>query len=325
MSERRFALLIANDEYDDPRLSRLKAPPHDATDLERVLQDPAIGGFAGVKTLINQQAQTIRDEIARFFTGKERDDLLMVYFSGHGVLDKDDRSLYLAVKDTQTDLLSSRGIEAHAVTRQMDKSQVRRIVLIFDCCYSGAFERTKGLSVGTTLDIGQSFEGSGFGRVVLTASNAVQVAFDGDQVTGDFEQSLFTHYLVEGLETGAAGGTSEWITVDALYAYVHRQVTRTGRQTPHKWAYKQEGRSSSPATRTRPPRSNRPPWCWGGTLSAIRRWTVKRPRSGCTTHSRKVHLRCRPGSTGATCSSRVRRGTRRWRRRCAAARACSWW
>jgi len=257
MSERRFALLIANDEYDDPRLSRLKAPPHDATDLERVLQDPAIGGFAGVKTLINQQAQTIRDEIARFFTGKERDDLLMVYFSGHGVLDKDDRSLYLAVKDTQTDLLSSRGIEAHAVTRQMDKSQVRRIVLIFDCCYSGAFERTKGLSVGTTLDIGQSFEGSGFGRVVLTASNAVQVAFDGDQVTGDFEQSLFTHYLVEGLETGAAGGTSEWITVDALYAYVHRQVTRTGRQTPQKWAYKQEGeiiiaRNPHPATALQP-------------------------------------------------------------------------
>jgi tetratricopeptide (TPR) repeat protein len=29
--------------------------------------------------------------------------------------------------------------------------------------------------------------------------------------------------------------------VDALYAYVHRQVTRTGRQTPQKWTYKQEG------------------------------------------------------------------------------------
>jgi len=258
MSERRFALLIANDEYDDLRLSRLKAPPHDAADLERVLKDPAIGGFAGVKTLINQQAQTIRDEIARFFTGKERDDLLVVYFSGHGVLDKDDRSLYLAVKDTQVDLPSGRGIEAHFITRQMDRSQVRRIVLIFDCCYSGAFERgTKGLPVGTTLDIGQNFEGSGFGRVVLTASNAVQVAFDGDQVTGDFQQSLFTYYLVEGLETGAAGGTSEWITVDALYAYVHRQVTRTGRQTPQKWTYKQEGeiiiaRNPHPATALQP-------------------------------------------------------------------------
>jgi len=258
MSDRRFALLIANCEYDDAKLSRLKAPPHDAADLERVLKDPAIGGFAGVKALINQQAQTIRDEIARFFTGKERDDLLVVYFSGHGVLDKDDRSLYLAVKDTQADLPSGRGIEAHFITRQMDKSQVRRIVLIFDCCYSGAFERgTKGLPVGTTLDIGQNFEGSGFGRVVLTASNAVQVAFDGDQVIGDFEQSLFTHYLVEGLETGAAGGTSEWITVDALCAYVHRQVDKIGRQTPQKWTYKQEGeiiiaRNPHPATALQP-------------------------------------------------------------------------
>jgi len=241
-SERRFALIIANHEYDDAKLSRLVAPPHDAADLARVLKDPAIGDFAGVEPVVNQKAEIVRDEIACFFKGKKRGDLLVVYFSGHGLLDPDDASLYLAVKDTAVDLPSARGIETRFITRQMDKSRVRRIVLIFDCCYSGAFERgAKGALVGTTLDVGAPFEGSGSGRVVLTASNAVQVAWEGDQVLGDVERSLFTHYLVEGLETGAAGGASEWITVDALYAYAHAQVKKTARQNPKKWTYGQEG------------------------------------------------------------------------------------
>ena len=54
MSEKRFALLIASFEYDDPYFRPLKAPAQDVKALSRVLGDPAIGDFGDVKTLLNE-------------------------------------------------------------------------------------------------------------------------------------------------------------------------------------------------------------------------------------------------------------------------------
>ena len=58
----------------------------------------------------------------------------------------------------------------------------------------------QGLSVGT----GEAFEGVGIGRVILTATDATQYAWEGDQIIGDAQNSLFTHFLIDGLNTGAA-------------------------------------------------------------------------------------------------------------------------
>jgi len=41
----RLALIIANSEFDAPKLSRLRTPGRDAEALADVLRDPAIGGF----------------------------------------------------------------------------------------------------------------------------------------------------------------------------------------------------------------------------------------------------------------------------------------
>jgi formylglycine-generating enzyme required for sulfatase activity len=77
---------------------------------------------------------------------------------------------------------------------------------------------------------------------VLTATDSTQYAWEDDHVIGEADKSIFTHYLVEGLQTGAAdANTDGWITLDELYDYVHAQVvTRTPKQTPAKWTYKQQ-------------------------------------------------------------------------------------
>jgi len=238
MSERRFALLIANGEYT--RLRPLETSARDVEGLRRVLADPDIGDFEVLEPLVNQPDGTVRRAIAQFFKEKKRNDLLLVYFSGHGVVDVDG-SLYLAFKDTDAELPSGTGLEARFITQEMDRRGLRRVVLILDCCYSGAIGR--GMKGTEIPDLGATFD-SGYGRIVLTASNAVQEAWDGSQVLDDTMYSLFSHYLIEGLETGAAGGTSEWITVDDLYDYAYKKVTRIPKpkpQTPQKWGTPQEG------------------------------------------------------------------------------------
>ncbi len=50
---RRLALLISNNQYSDPNLTKLAAPLADAEALARVLRDQSIGAFDDVQTLIN--------------------------------------------------------------------------------------------------------------------------------------------------------------------------------------------------------------------------------------------------------------------------------
>ena len=239
---RKVALVIGNSEYDDASLARLITPSEDVNDLATLLKSPDIGGFDEVLTLINEAATTVRKAVARLFKEKSPDDLLLLYFSGHGVLD-DQGHLYLAVKDTERDLLSGTAIPANFITGEMDRSRSKRQVLIFDCCHSGAFARGSKGVVGASVGTASVFEGTGYGRVVLTATDATQYAWEGDQVIGQADNSVFTHFMIQGLQTGEADQDHDGrITLDELYDYVYAQVVATTpKQTPGKWSFKQQG------------------------------------------------------------------------------------
>ena len=82
---RKLALIIGNSEFDDGNLAQLTTPSTDANALAEILRDPEIGGFDQVEALVNQPSTTIRRAISGFFVERERDDLLLLYFSGHGI------------------------------------------------------------------------------------------------------------------------------------------------------------------------------------------------------------------------------------------------
>jgi tetratricopeptide (TPR) repeat protein len=239
---RKIALLIGNSRYDDPGLARLETADVDVREIADVLRAREIGEFDEVMELPDQGLAVVRRAIAQFFRQGKRDDLLVFYFSGHGVKDENGQ-LYLAVKDTELPLLAGTSIEAAFITAQMDGSNSRRQVLILDCCHSGAFARgAKGVE-GQSVGIGPAFEGRGYGHIVLTATDSTQYAWEGEQIIGESDKSVFTHYLLQGLKTGEADSNSDGvITIDELYEYVFDHVVKeTPKQTPGKWSYKQQG------------------------------------------------------------------------------------
>jgi uncharacterized caspase-like protein len=238
----RYALVIGNSEYQDLKFAQLVTPSEDVNDLVAVLQSREIGGFDEVESFINRSVLEVRRAVARHFASKKPDDLLVLYFSGHGV--RDDRGLlYLAVRDTEYDLLNATAMPASYITEEMDRSRSRRQVLVLDCCHSGAFAQGAKGTAQEAVGTGTAFEGTGFGRTVLTATDATQFAWEGDRLIGQAENSVFTHYLVEGLRTGAADRDSDGrITLDELYDYLYAQVVQaTPKQTPRKFTYNQQG------------------------------------------------------------------------------------
>ncbi len=236
----KFALIIGNSKYDDLTLRQLHAPDADVQVLAEVLRDPAIGGFS-VQTLVNESSQVASQEIEAFFADRKTDDLLLFYFSGHGVKDESGQ-LYFAVSSTRTKLLRSTAIPAQLVNEVMRLSRSRQQVLLLDCCYSGAF--AKGMIAKGEAGIGTRERFEGRGRVILTASDAMQYAFEGDRVEGQATQSVFTRVLVDGMTTGEADLDRDGlIAFDELAEYVCERVRNEDRaQTPQRWALGVDGK-----------------------------------------------------------------------------------
>ncbi|SEC32309.1 40-residue YVTN family beta-propeller repeat-containing protein [Streptomyces sp. 3213] len=218
---RRVALLIATYDHEDEGLRRLTAPAHDADALATVLKHPNIAGFE-VTTLINEPHYRVGEAIADLYRDRRRDDLTLLYFTGHGLKDDDGR-LYLATTNTRRDSLLFTSLPAEQVDQAMSGSMSRQNVLILDCCYSGAFPADGLTKADAQVHTLERFRGRG--RTVLTASDATQYSFEGDQPHGIAAQSVFTRHLVAGLRDGSADLDGDGdITLDELYSYVHERV-----------------------------------------------------------------------------------------------------
>ncbi len=242
MGGRRLGLVIGNQGYDDPLLRTLVAPSLDVRLVAEVLQDEAVGQFDEVEVLLDAPEGELRRAIARFCANRTADDTLVLFFSGHGILDEEGL-LHLAARDTEPRLLNATAVPAEYIRAQLNRCSSRRQVLILDCCHSGAITRgTKG-APGASVGAGTALITPGYGRVVLTASDATQYAWDGEAVQGQPEASVFTRYLVEGLRTGAADLDGDGlINIDELYEYVYGKVLSvSSKQTPAKFADRQQG------------------------------------------------------------------------------------
>jgi uncharacterized caspase-like protein len=235
----RRALLVAADEYVDPALTGLRAPVGDVTALAEVLEDAVLGDFE-VRRMINRTTEETKREIESFFEEARPGDLLLLYMSGHGVLSQT-RRFYFATASTELKWLRATAIEDAFVNDVMQHSRARSIVLIVDCCHSGAFARGLTPKSAPTVDVVPRFEGRG--RVTLTASTELEYAFEdagrGDSVSNlgaSAPGSIFTRFLVEGIKTGAADANRDGeISIDEIYDYVYARVREhSPHQTPGK-------------------------------------------------------------------------------------------
>ncbi|MEH1951575.1 MAG: SUMF1/EgtB/PvdO family nonheme iron enzyme [Nostoc sp.] len=218
----KVALLIGVSEYE-PGLNSLPAAVKDVEAMQRVLVNPEMGGFAeaDITVLKNPQRQEIEDAIYHLFSSRQKDDLLLFYFSGHGI--KDDRGkLYLSTRATKTQngkLVTPSAVAASVLHDNINDSRSQRQVVILDCCFSGAI--AQGMSVKDAGIINVQDQLGGKGRAILTSSTSTQYSFEQE----GSELSIYTRYLVEGIETGAADkDTDGWISIDELHEYASTKV-----------------------------------------------------------------------------------------------------
>ncbi|MGL5063688.1 MAG: caspase, EACC1-associated type [Microcoleus sp.] len=210
--QRKVALLVGVSNYHQQGISALPSATKDAMAIKQVLKRQDMGGFAetDIKLLPNPTKKNMEDAIDDLFAECKANDLLLFYFSGHGF--KDERgNLFIATPTTETKanktVRSHTAISASFFHERMTASLCKKQIVILDCCFSGAF--TKGLVLGNKS------------WAVLSSSNDIEYSY----APKASELSIYTRYLVEGINTGAGDLNNDGkISIDELHKYTKKKV-----------------------------------------------------------------------------------------------------
>src|ERR1017187_3897457 len=229
MLEARYAVLIANGIFHkEPKFQPLRCPENDVEGMREVLTSKTHGLFdpSHVTMLKNAPHYDVQLALNQVLRQSGKDDLVLIYYSGHGLLDELGR-LHLATVDTFLGALESTSVPMQQIKSYIDLAYCNKIVLILDCCYSGSAGDVFMKSNAVDEQLKQVSGGQGV--YVLTASTSAQIA----QEKETDRYGLLTKHILEGLGDWSADADGDgFISVDELYAYVHRRVREESPQNP---------------------------------------------------------------------------------------------
>ncbi|HEY2019144.1 MAG TPA: tetratricopeptide repeat protein, partial [Bryobacteraceae bacterium] len=221
---RSYAVIVGISRYKNlAAQNQLKFPERDAQAIKTILINPEGGSFKeeNVHVLIGSQATlaNIRKEIGTWLPSQSKDgDRVLIYFAGHGFIDKSSGKGYLAPYDIDPQQIAATGYPMEELGSVIGgKIQATSKILLTDACHSGAItpEDTETLN-HTLTDLNKSL-------FSLTASRDRESSFETSELEGG--HGVFTYYVKEGL-AGAADMTPRdgIVTADELAEYVHTQV-----------------------------------------------------------------------------------------------------
>jgi hypothetical protein len=181
-----------------------------------------------VKPVSDPTRQQLENEIYDFFGPAGTDDVLLFYFAGHGEQYPENGSLLLCPQDADSSKLLPTTVTPQTVAQLVKRTKCRRLIFILDCCFSGDAHRDLGASMPSLM---RSSLGEVQGKYILTSSSPTQQSYEHE---GD-EHSLFTKWLINGLETWSADKAPQDgnISVQELAEYTAEMVTKHNpQQTP---------------------------------------------------------------------------------------------
>jgi hypothetical protein len=193
---RRRAFIIGENGPTEGTVKPLMFAEQDASRLARLLCSEALGyeiAHSGPRTAAQHLS-----ELDAFASDGKRDDLLVVYFSGHGYLPK--TGLYLLCGTTiLTRCLATTAIPLSMVRSILENCATRTKILILDCCHSGAAAsavwgaKAALESPGSRLDA----ETRDAASLVIAASERFSSARESPELGG----GIMTSFLIEALQT----------------------------------------------------------------------------------------------------------------------------
>ena len=188
------ALVIGNSKYT--KVPALDTPGNDATEIAKVLKSKY--GFK-TKLLLDGTRYQILSALNKLRGELNEKDNLLIYYAGHGELDKVNMRGHWLPIDADADNTAN-WISTVAITDILNMMSVKHVLVISDSCYSGAMTRSSlaRLEAGTTADKKSEWLKAMLkarSRTVLT-SGGLKPVMDG----GGGQHSVFANAFIKTLK-----------------------------------------------------------------------------------------------------------------------------
>jgi hypothetical protein len=235
-----WAVVVGINDYS--RIRKLKYAVNDARAFYDLLVQANQIPPENVFLMVNGQAnlKQLRSILCTRLKNKAgKDDMVIIYFAGHGATERDMMSpdgdgleKYLLPYDADPNDLYSSALPMREIAHIFHRIRSERLIFIVDACYSGASGgRTMSIS-GVRANLSDAFLeriAGGKGKIIITASSANEVSTEDENL----QHGVFTYYLLEGLKGRADADNDGLITVDEAYRYVSTNVPRVTGQEQH--------------------------------------------------------------------------------------------
>lgn len=238
----RWAVVIGISDYAHPEIQDLRYADRDAQQFaDFLISDRAgLGGFdrENVLLLLNEDAtyRRLRGALYEFLKQPTEDDVVYVFWAGHGTPDPDRQSdLYLLPYDAEPDNIASTAIRMETLADALDRTLAKDKIVITDACHSAGvgMRGTRALGANPINDAFLSrLAMSTGGTVTVTSAGANELSSEGPQWGNG--HGAFTHFLLEGLRGAADTDADAIVDVREMYEYAREHTRRAtdNAQTP---------------------------------------------------------------------------------------------
>jgi hypothetical protein len=227
----KYALIIGISRYlNSGQIPNLEFADVDARSFYDFLQQPAAGGFSRENMLLlsneNATLASIRQAMTDFVARASTNDLLLIFFAGHGAPDRfAPQNLYVIAHDTDVANMPKTALAMPELLRYVEQNiKSKRVVLLMDACHSA------GVSTGGTRDLPNNLTNQYLeqllyleeGRAVITSSDINEKSHESKKWGNG--HGVFTYYLLEGLKGRADSNQDRFVSVGELFRYVRQRV-----------------------------------------------------------------------------------------------------
>ena len=166
---------------------------------------------------------------------------LFVYYSGHGIPNKNGDKIYLFPSDGKISRLETQGYSLNRLYENLEELGAKSVTVFLDACFSGGSRTSESIKAENLVamkgvKIKPKFDGTYFNDPNFTVFNSST----GDETSLGFDATktgLFTYFLCAGLQGKADLNNDGKVTYGELRKYLFDNITETskkisGLQTP---------------------------------------------------------------------------------------------
>lgn len=233
----KHAIIIGVQKYHDNNIRDLKCAGNDAISFHTILTDKDTCNFPARNVNLFHTGQqkafqlptweNIDAELKVLPRRVQMNDTILVYFSGHGVIDPKSKKGYLILQDTKSNNIQATALPIETLVNRLKQVQAKHKLVILDCCQSGyggkrLFIEPNNFVQPDPETLLKPFENARNANVVTLAScQANEYSYEWVLK----KHGYFTHYLIEGLTAGFADSGGDGVVDSAeLFSYVKDKV-----------------------------------------------------------------------------------------------------